>query len=343
MIQLKCSSNMYLQTASKFKDSQQGLFLDVTLLNEEKIISLILKEVEIILNFVDFDNKEIYIHLNNLKTKDYPRMFFVLFSISRAMQSKKLSESLGIKFGDLQIKVIPLFWRLYEKALAEVCNSKSDKELHLSKKNDFRYVEIYAMRFLNNLKIDYSKVLDSFKKGDYSSIYSHPVSSYIFMSLYEESLDLKKLYPYTESVFINCQRVFDYILHSSRKKLFLPFHFAELSNHKTVPDQLKQRACIVMNEGVDGLYLAEDGYSSGVAKCAEHYSRIGDFSRLNMCFIFLDKRRLSGNGEYISAHFNMNKLSDYLYKEVDFSQYVCLDTNAHLLNCYINLLENYYV
>jgi hypothetical protein len=194
------------------------------------------------------------------------------------------------------------------------------------------------MRFLNNLGQDYSELVESFKKGKYSELFTYPVLTYIYVSAYKECSKLKELFPFSESLFHEAMNVFDFLSFSNLNENYKPFHFAELSSWGLESEyNFLKKAYEIIENGFSENYPSPESSSSGVAKCMEDFARRGKIELFQRCESFIGHRKLSRFGEYISP--DQEEISHLLYTENGHSQYICLDTNAHMLNAYINLYE----
>ncbi len=295
-------------------------------LRKQEFLSLeIQKNCEFILSNIDFSNPKINIHIQGqgVQKLDYPRMFFILCTLARASSTGhfKIDRS----------KFIKLFWDLYKLAEAEKIKSKIDF-------SNFRFVELYGMRALNFLKEDFSQLLESFKKGSYENIYSYPVTSYVFVTTFLEC-ELRKKYEYSSEIFNQSMKIFDYITYSSAKNNFLPFHFAELSLWENKFDKntdLLARDAGEIISSTFTTYLNSQPSASGVAKCLEHFSRIGDLENYFKAFVFLNSRNIQKYKNYLNPDFLK---FENIFTENENSQYICLDTNAHIVHSLINLYE----
>ncbi len=277
----------------------------------ESLYKLIDQEISLLFNFINFESSKIEIHINLPGEEDYARGAFTLFGLSMAYKS-------GFK-NNIDIKsIINLFDKLHAKSL-------------VSKNNNHIYLILYGIRMRNNLGLDYQDLLEEFKKENMSTIYSYPVLTYIYMSAYKEC-KLMSEDKFLQSVYLQAHNTFEFIIYSSHKDKFLPFHFAELSN---IDEDLGVRADIIMREKFKFGYPDNSAYTSGVAKCLEHYTRAKDNAMIKRCVDFINTRSLSLNSEYLKPDLKANM--NNLYRETNSSNYICLDTNTHLLLSYLNL------
>lgn len=274
------------------------------------------ENLEVILKNIDQDELNINIHFNGGTKNDFPRMFFTLFTLARTKMAgfTGLSQSELVKFGD----------GLYEKMKATDVHSV-----------DMLTVQIYYMRMLGLLGQDISQVLRDFENGVYTDIYKHSVSMYLFMCLYVET-GLKDRWSYSETVFNNCLKNFDFMMYSSLKTSQSVFAFSELSALKGfVPEYLLEEVTKFYKD-LRSDEVVETS-SSGIAKCLEHCGRVGDMVSFQKLIKVLDERKLANMK---LEYFNPSLLSvGELYLETGRSQYISLDTNTHLVNAYLNLYE----
>jgi hypothetical protein len=294
--------------------------------DQKELESLIKINVSIINSFINYKKGSISIHINSNIKEDYGRSAFTLFALSYAYKwSQEKEIDIGLNKEDTS-KLLVLY--------AEIL-SKSKKENISQKDNDILYVLIYGIRMMNALNLSYADLLEELSTHNLGQIYTYPVLTYIYMSMYKEC-DLRHD-KFLESVFMSSSEVFEYIMSSNLKDKYLPFHFAELSY---VDHKLGDMASRVMDSNIDNyLSLDANAYSSGVAKCLEHYARVSDEKRVKKCLDFLDSRLLESYSEHIRP--DLLKVSQHMYAETSESQYVCLDTNTHLMLSYINMYENY--
>lgn len=291
---------------------------------KKEIEERIAVHVAILFRNINFTKNKITIHTNSGKGEDYPRMIFVMFTLARAYRCGFVTDHNGT----IQVKLLELFWSLYDY-------SKNNLPLQ-----EFIYVQLYGIRFLTSLGHSSQQIIKDFKDTDHSSIYTHPVSAYLYMSTYQESDELRKGYYFSEDIFLLCKQVFDCMLFSNRKEALLPFYFSELSYQREgVEDFMLEQAYIVIRHFFVTGYPSEIASSSGVAKCMEDFARREEEELFQVCVSFLAQRQLSRFTEYIPSS-QVND-SEYLYTEDAYSQYVCLDTNAHLVHAYLTLYEKY--
>ncbi len=290
----------------------------MNLFDDKKLLS----HIDIIYKFCDFENGRITIHINGIKKDDYPRMAFNLFTLGRAYASGFIKDTDGKKKQEL----LSLFWRVYTYS-----------QENEAWKDDI-YVKLYGMRFLEQLGEDYSIVINDFRGKDYRSLYGNLVTAYIYMPTYLECSALRETYDYAEEIFLQCKEIFDFILYSNTEEEHPPFHFSELSACSGfVESHIQERAYKNIQRHFDNGYLNPLTGSSCIAKCMEDFARRGEDELLTKCFTFLEKRSTGRFINYIRSDYST--ISQYLYTEKDDSQYICLDTNAHLIHTYINLYE----
>lgn len=280
------------------------------------------KHIEILWHYCDFKNNKVAVHLNLKREDDYPRMSFTLFTLSRAYSNGFVDD----EDGDKKRSLLLLFWSIYD-ASGKVLNE-----------NDMLYVLLYGMRFLKNFGEDYNKLINDFENRKYGSIYAYPVCAYVYMSTYIECEVLRAKYPFSNEIFLQCKKMFDFLLYSNLRESSPPFHFSEMSLHTQYVEQhLVEKVDKVIRQKFENGYLGNSIATSGVTKCMEDFARRGEDELLKKCFSFLEKRSMSKYEKYMNP--DQEKRMKYLYVENDLSQYVCLDTNAHLVHTYINLYE----
>jgi len=279
------------------------------------------KQIDIIYSQIDFKENKINIHINsNRDPVDYVRSIFILYSLSRAV-------NYGFLNNEDKQKLLDIFHKIY---------SLSKDKLDYA---NFRAVDLYGMRFLNNLNMDYAILIKNFQQNDFSSIFSHPVSNYIFASTFFDCKEIEKIFPFSRSLINDSIATFDYIMFSNLHFKYLSFHFSEISLwQNNIENFIYDRACKLVDEKFDEEMISLKISSSGAAKTLEHYGRINDLQRFELGLKFLNKRKVSRYGDYINPRFENFK--DNFYTENDDYQYVCLDTNAHLLNAYLNIYKN---
>ena len=282
------------------------------------------RHASVLLSYVNFEDMTVAVHLNQKQVvKDYPRMVFLLFTLSRVYRADHAATTLQNKRREILI----VFWAIYEYA-------KKNLE-----EKDFLYVVLYGMRFLNNLGESYQRLVSDFSSMRYAALYGYPVSAYLYLSTYQECEALRTGYDFSLEIMLQCKKAFDFWLFSNTKDALLPFHFSELSLHPEILEQeLIVKASTVISQKFSEGYLRNDRTSSsGVAKCMEDFARRGLTDRLEECMNFLEGRRLSKFQNYLRP--DQEKNADVLFTEDTSSQYVCLDTNAHLLHTYMNIYE----
>lgn len=282
----------------------------------------IARHVAILFRNINSTQHTITIHTNSSNGDDYPRMIFVVYTLARAYRCGFVTDSSGA----IQEELVELFWKLYD-------HSKRTLSLR-----EFIYVQLYGIRFLTSFGHSVQRIIEDFMDTDHSSIYTHPISAYLYMSTYQESDELRSMYHFSEDIFLLCKQVFDYMLFSNRKEALLPFYFAELSyQQERVENYMVEQAYVVVRHFFATGYPSETASSSGVAKCMEDFARRGDEDLFQVCVSFLEQRQLSRFTEYIPS--SQIDDSEYLYTEDAYSQHVCLDTNAHLVHAYLTLYE----
>jgi hypothetical protein len=231
-------------------------FLDISTLEKN-----IARQVSILFSYVNFDDMTVGIHLNSSLGKDYPRMMFILYTLSRAYATGHADHLLMSK----QKEVLIVFWAIYEHA-----------KKHLEEK-DFMYVALYGMRFLNNFGESYQRLVSDFAAMNYSTLYGYPVSAYLYISAYKECEALRTGYDFSSEILSQCTKAFDFWLFSNVRASLLPFHFSELSFHAgLVPDELIERAHDVVVEKFSQGYLENEHTSSSgiVINQASHVPRV---------------------------------------------------------------------
>ena len=280
----------------------------------------LLTHIEILYHYCDFKNGKVAVHLNGKKGDDYPRMSFILFTLSRAYVCGFIKDTDGAKKAEL----VALFWSIYTTASTTL------------KENELLYVHLYGMRFLKNVGENYDTIIDDFKTKKYGSLYAYPVGAYLYMSTYIECEMLREKYAFSNEIFLQCKKMFDFLLYSNMKDTWLPFYFSDLSAHtEYVEAHILHKTYSVIEQKFEKGYLSDKSiFSSGVAKCMEDFARRGESKLLTDCFSFLETRKLASYKEYI--HPDQKQYMEHLYTENESSQYVCLDTNAHLVHTYLN-------
>lgn len=293
-------------------DMSSNGFLDI--LDQAK------QEVDILWRFIDPSTPYIEIHINKKKMPDYARMMFVLSALARGVKHQIVTK-------EQKEVLLDVFWKLYNKTE------------NILSPTHMQYVDLYGMRFLNTLGEDYSVLTASFSGRGHQDLFTYPVLTYIFVSAYKECLLLRKQYPFATSLQYEAYKVLDWLLRSDEHVSYLPFHFAELSawNDDSVL-AIQKLAYEYIDHCFKGEYLTRpESTTSGVAKCMEDFARRGVTNRFEECEAFLLKRQLIRFKEYIRP--DQKKIATHLYTENNDTQYICLDTNAHLLNAYINIHE----
>lgn len=287
---------------------------------------LIEENLKFILSNIDWINGEIAVHIHFDKKTDYPRYVFILFTLARLYKSG-LAKNIFLENSIDESVLLDLFWNIYKK---------SQKNLSLE---SMRYVDMYGMRFLKVMNKDFSVLLDNFKKDDYASIYSYPVSMYVFMSTYEEC-ELKKDYDFSEYIYFECLKTFENLLFSDKTENTLLFGFAELNRFKNIPYFIKEKADFVIKKNLKA-FLDSKPSSSGSAKLLEYFGRDilieENKNYFNEILDFLNKRKYSTWPNYANPSIQE---FDQVYLELSDSQYICLDTNAHIINSIINIYES---
>lgn len=285
-------------------------------------MSHITAHVEVLFSCFDNTSQSIAVHLNKEIGDDYPRMAFAAFTLAR------VAEKTTILTEDQKLKVYELYKNIYEES-----------KMTLSQEY-LLYVQLYGMRMLRCLKKPYDHLINDFRQCSYQSIYTYPVSMYVFMSTYKECELLRESYPFSKDIFDQCQKVFDFIISSNKRGSFLPFHFAELSLLKGYAEEgIIKRAKVLIEKQFGEGYLTQAVSASGVAKCMEDFTRRGDMKHFDQCREFLEKRSLARFSHYMRP--TQAPYAHILFTEEEFSQYVCIDTNAHLIHTYLNLYEKY--
>ncbi len=279
------------------------------------------KHVKILWHFIDQKNAHIDIHINVKKREDYARSIFVLYTLGRASRYGLLSKE---QMGQIE----RLFWRIYEKALI------------ITPTPFIHYVILYGMRFLQILDIEtkQERLIGTFRnQSTYADLFTYPVLTYIFISTYIECPTLKEHFPFTESLYHEGLKIFDFLLRTSEHVRYRPFHFAELSAWEgKISATLLSLAYANIENSFDR-YLLTGASSSGVAKCMEDFARRNLQDRLQQCKLLLEKRRLTKFGDYIRP--DQTSFADMFYTEEPGKQYVCLDTCAHLIHMNLNLYD----
>lgn len=279
----------------------------------------VLKNIDVLYSQIDFQNSKINIHINYEKGEDYPRMAFVLFSLSRAYKNKFLDQ-------DKKQELLKLFFRIYE-------------QVKLSEdKSPFLFVMLYGMRMFKNLDEDYNFIIEDFKEQNYSPIYNNTIMASIFMSCFTECDKLRTGFDYSQEIFLQCKKIFDYIIFSNKSEDYEAFYFSELSTlEKSLPSYTLKATYKLIEEKFSTGYLQRNVSATGVAKCMEDFARRGESQLFNKCIKFLEQRKLSRFSEYLRP--DQEVFKDNLFTENNDSQYICLDTNVHLLNTYLNIYE----
>lgn len=151
-------------------------YLKKNLLNKKFLENEIRENLKFIINNINFNTKVINIHIQKGEgfIYDYPRMFFIIHLISR------LHKNNLINFGEKEL--LDLFWGIYEKAKNNIS------------KDPFRYVDMYGMRTLNNLNQPIDMLIKNFSLGEYSYIFSYPVTTYVYLSTYNECSQIKDFF-----------------------------------------------------------------------------------------------------------------------------------------------------
>ena len=222
--------------------------------------------------------------------------------------------------------LVKLFWNIYAKSTKE-CTQ-----------DDILYVLLYGMRFLEMVGDGTESLVKEFATKNHTSIYTHPISAYLFMSAYKECKELREGYSFSNEIFLQCKKVFDYMLFSDEIETSLPFYFAELSYHEDAVDaHITQEAYKAIGKMFAQGYLRQNVSASGVAKCMEDFARRGETTLFNECLSFLESRKLSRFKEYL--HSTQESFAEDTFTEDAHSQYFCLDTQAHLVHAYLNLYE----
>jgi hypothetical protein len=278
--------------------------------DKQSLYQMIESEVSIINNFINTESASVEIHINRIQDEDYGRSSFALFGLSLAY---RLGHSATINSENL----ISLYKNILNKA-----KSKNS--------GDLQYVLLYGIRLMKNLNQSTHSLILDLKATNLGKIYSYPVLTYIYMSAYMECEEMQED-EFLKSINDGAVNVLEYILYSSDHKRYLPFHFAELS-YSCI--KLEGMANKVMNQMLDGAYMTAVN-TSGVAKCLEHYTRVSDALRIQKCVDLINSRSVAINYDYLRP--DILKFKNGLYRETGDSNYICLDTNTHLLLSYLNL------
>lgn len=277
-----------------------------------------------------FDEQEtlIHIHLNKMLPVDDARIAFVLHALARGVRIRSIAGN-----NDRRQSII----RVCNATLRRVRQTSTVQPERLAHITTFT-VLLFGMRIFQLLGEEYDELVDLFALGEHAQLYSEPVLMSTFMAAYAECTRLRERMPYAESMWYRALHVFDFLLHSSAKDERPPFDFTELSGIPGIPQQLAVQAASAIAAKIEGEYL-HTGSSSGIANCVEHFIRVCDDARARRCLDAVAERTLARGNEYLSTDLRQDLYADRLFREHGTSQYVCLDTNAHLLHAFINSIE----
>jgi hypothetical protein len=289
-------------------------------MNRSDLDKLMQKHVAFILQNINFESASVHVHINGKRGVDLPRAAFILYALSNVLASGHAPQSLRT----VQNELVTLFWKLFQES-----------ERVLSDRNKM-FMQLYGMRFLKNLGEDYSVCVDAFSRNTYEHLFTYPVQTYVFISACHECPEFIKKFPYTKALLQAAYDTFDFWLHTDAGNALHAFHFSEISAWDgTVPHSIQTSAAHRMNT----LFLSdiEAGavHASGIAKCMEHWARVGDVDMFERGMQKLQSRSIAAYSAYLHPAFE--RFADILYTETDASQYVCLDTSGHLINAYTYL------
>lgn len=276
-----------------------------------------------ILQSIDFDAASIRIHLHGGASRDLPRSAFILYTLGRLIRSGHAPSILTEKRDHLVL--------LYNRILSAALKTDSVRNI--------QFVQLYGMRFLHALNHDVTETVAGFAEHkSFAHLFTYPVTTYVFVSAYYECQQLREQFPFAESLHGAALDTLDYVLSSKAGDTYRAFHFAEISAwHHRAPHALIQKAHARMLAQYSEDIQAGRMYASGIAKCLEHWARMKDTHAFARGFEALNARRMSAYKTYLHPEFE--KFADSIFSETNTSQYVCLDTSAHLIHAYLNLYE----
>jgi hypothetical protein len=289
-------------------------------MNRPDLDELMQKQIAFILQNINFESATVHVHINGKRGADLPRAAFILYALSNVLASGHAPQSLHEKRNEL----VTLFWKLFQES--ERAQSDRNK----------MFMQLYGMRFLKNLGEDYSACVDAFSRITYEHLFTYPVQTYVFISACHECPELIRKFPYAAALLQGAYDTFDFWLHTDAGDTMHAFHFSEISAWRgAAPEYVYESAARRMS--VQFLTDIERGavHASGIAKCMEHWARVGDMSMFERGMQALQSRSITVYSSYLHPAFE--QFTDILYTETDASQYVCLDTSGHLINAYTSL------
>ena len=290
-------------------------------MTKDELITYTQSSLQFIADNIDVARGIVHVHIHAGKKVDRPRSAFVLCCLARAYACG-----------------IPLPETLTKENLIQVYNTIFNESKKHDTLRDRRFVELYGMRFFEYLNEDYTPYVFSFMEGEYSDLYTYPVTLYTFISTWIMCPKLRDVYPFATSLYATACTQMEYILFSEEKNKYNAFHFAEVSLwQEHIPRHVYDRACSLVNT----LFLRDVAsvlsYTSAIAKNLEHFARVGDDAKFAQGMHFIRARAIGTYSNYLNP--NLIAYRDTVYVETKDSQYICLDTSAHILQAYINLYE----
>lgn len=293
--------------------------LSLDLLEDRKSLKKeILKHLDFVLYNCNFNSPNIKIYTNGGNKKDYPRMFFILFVLSRVAKAGLLSK-------ELTDKVVKLENSLYHDAK----NTNIGQEM--------LYVQVYSMRFRKNFDLDIGVPLQDLSQMEQSLIFSSPVLVYQIISAFIENSQIVSLYPYSVSIFGNALKTFEYLLFSSEKDRSRSYFFSESCYWKSV---LTENAVKESEKVIQELALSEINSrniaSSAIAKSLEYFTFVDDKNMISKIFTFINSRSINNYSGFSSP---VLRQFEVVFTENDLSQFVTLDTTGHIIISLLNIYE----
>jgi len=251
---------------------------------------------------------------------DYSRIAFTLYSLSRITYLQEKNKLKNVK-------------NIAREEIIRIVNINLFK-LQSQNNNIKIYSYLYLAKAYINLNLNEAEIVNLFKKLDLRDLFSHPLSISLYITTFEKSKYMREDL-FLTSVYNDCLKSSDFILHSNFSKKYYPLHFAELCMAKDIPNFLYRSGHNFIINNLEK-YLNGNYASSGYAKMLEYFAFIEDFANFEKFTEKINTRKHT-NFEYFEIANPQN--FKYIFTEGTETQHINLDINTHIIQALLNFYE----